>query len=180
MSESNIEKLIEQASGNDPLACSQLIETYQDEFYKYCLFLTGSSFIADDVFQDSWIKAFGNLKGLKEPKFFKTWLFRIAKNLFLDYLKSSKVSKTHIPLDIEAGIELPSEDSNKEDFIDIWNTLNTIDKDKAEVIVHIDLMGLSYQETAQILETTESAIRSRLHKARKSFSQHFYRNDSDS
>src|SRR4051812_44344219 len=83
-------ELVKAAQGGDRDALSRLIEATQDDVYRFCIYLTGEKNLAQDLTQDVFIKVVSHLKNLKEPEQFKSWLFQVAKNLFLDFIKSPK------------------------------------------------------------------------------------------
>ena len=72
-------------------AFDQLVKEYQSSVRRFFLHLTcGDSELSDDLAQDTFIKAYTNLSSFKNLSSFSTWLYRIAYNVFYDYLRTRK------------------------------------------------------------------------------------------
>jgi RNA polymerase sigma-70 factor, ECF subfamily len=161
------------AQGGDESALAELIEQTQKELFRFAYYLTGNNQLAHDLCQDTFIKVLENISSLKEPHRFKSWLFRMAKNLYLDHIKSSK-NKGHVAIDSA----LPDLQSNedKQRVLEIRQALSHLETDERIPLLLVDMEGHSYDEAAQIMGITEDALRSRLHRARQAFSQRYKKN----
>ena len=72
-------------------AFDQLVQKYQSPVRRFFLNLTcGDSELSDDLAQDTFIKAYTNIANFKNLSSFSTWLYRIAYNVFYDYIRSRK------------------------------------------------------------------------------------------
>ena len=80
ISEEQLEKLIEAAAGGSVEDFRELYEIYSVPVYRFVLGLVGNEAEAEDITQETFIKVFYKLKKLKEPGFFRFWLYRIARN----------------------------------------------------------------------------------------------------
>ncbi len=88
--ESHDNELIKKSIGGDNLAFEQLLGKYLKPIYGFLYTLIRDSTQVDDVAQETFIKAWKNLSKFDRKRSFKTWLFAIAKNSALDYLKKKK------------------------------------------------------------------------------------------
>jgi RNA polymerase sigma-70 factor (ECF subfamily) len=155
-------ELVPAALNNEETAKSELIKLTQAPLYKFCLLLGNSREMAEDLCQEVYIKAFRSLTQLKKPESFLSWLYQIAKNLFMDLMRAQK-STTHI---------IPDEESNEstpEVILQLRQILSQFDMDDRYLILLIELEGQSYKEAADVLKTSEDAVRSKIHRLRQDF-----------
>lgn len=133
---------------------------------------------ANDLVQDTYLKAYRFIDSFERGTNAKAWLFRILKNSFInDYRKKSKEPSKVDYQEVESYYN--SEDVNRhitsdlrveavKDMIgdEISNALNSLDVDFRTVIILCDLEGFKYDEMAKILDIPIGTVRSRLHRAR--------------
>jgi RNA polymerase sigma-70 factor (ECF subfamily) len=93
MEELNEDKILaeEFLSGNED-AFSELVKKYSDNLYNFIFSLTGDRMMAEDIVQETFVKAWKNMKRFDTSKNFKTWLFTIGKNTAMDFLKKKKAT----------------------------------------------------------------------------------------
>ncbi|MBT3585046.1 MAG: RNA polymerase sigma factor [Halobacteriovoraceae bacterium] len=168
-SECKIAEVIERAVNGDRDSQGELIEFCQDDLYRFCLYLTGNRALSQDIAQDTLIKALAALSGLKNPAALKGWLCQIARNLYLDFLKSPKNAPYANLNDLEETLAFSGGASEVDQALDISKTLSKLKLEEREVLLLVDKQGFSYGEAAQVLDITENALRSRLHRARQAF-----------
>ena len=84
------DELIEGYEAGDESAFSELLDRYLDAVYSFALRLTGSKDDAEDVSQETFLKAWKSLKRFRKGANFKTWLFAIARNASIDSLRKKK------------------------------------------------------------------------------------------
>jgi RNA polymerase sigma-70 factor (ECF subfamily) len=162
--------LVEAARKDDEVAISELISLTQDSLYRFFLYLCGDSSLAQDLSQDTYVRAFDKLDKLKESEKFKSWLFRLGKNLFIDHLRANKKHQSDELDESRHESQLAGVEPDQRDLIMATRqVLETMDESERIVLVLVDMEGRSYQEAADVLEISESALRSRLHRARKAF-----------
>lgn len=155
-------ELIPAALNNEETAKSELIRLTQAGLFKFCVLLGNNRETAEDLCQDVYIKAFRNLSQLQSSESFLSWLFQIAKNMFLD-LKRSQKSTTHIiPEEVSSG-------SAPEVMYQLQQALSRFDTEDRYLILLIELEEQSYKEAAELLNSTEDAVRSRIHRLRQDF-----------
>jgi RNA polymerase sigma-70 factor (ECF subfamily) len=166
--------LITQAKKGNVSAFETLVKRYQNSIYYLCRRMTGSHQSADDVSQETFIKAYFALNSFKDGMNFFTWIRKIAVNNSLNFIK---VSKREEPLGDGAekiagnssmGQELPHEmlqmNQTEEKF---KKALKALPSEQKVVFILRVYENLSYKEIAQLLEISEGTVMSRLSRARK-------------
>ena len=150
-----------------------------DSMYNFAFRLTNDEDDANDLVQDTYMKAFRFINSFQEGTNAKAWLFRILKNSFInDYRKKSKEpSKVDYP-EVET-VYNSTEDAEFESTSDlrieavqdmigdeVAMALNGLPVDFRTVIILCDIEGFTYEEMAKILDIPIGTVRSRLHRAR--------------
>ena len=154
-----------------------------DALYRYALRLTRSDKDAEDLLQDTFLRAFRFWGNYQKGTNCKAWLFRVMKNLFLNKVDKKKRSPDSTSLDDteewylysqlkDAGPEAAREDPAaifelKDWTEEIQAAIERLPDEFREPLVLFDGEGLSYQEIADLLEVPIGTVRSRLNRARK-------------
>ncbi len=165
-----LKKQFELAVQGNQSAQAALIDLTQLSLFRFCLYLCGNRQLAEDICQDTYIKAFENLKYIQKADSFQSWLMKTAKNLFLDYKKSPK---NKIKADIDDLAEELGQSENKEQILYIRECLGTLDEAERTILLLIDLEGMSYEEAAQVLDIKLENLKTKLHRARTAFIQRY-------
>src|SRR5438270_10667367 len=171
--------LVQAAKKGDLAAFDQLIQRYDRKVFRIAQHITQNREDAEDVVQDAFLKAFENLEGFQEQSKFYTWLVRIAVNEALMKLRRRRTSKT-VSLDEDVQTDedsMPREVAdwapNPEQLYDrselkeiLGKTIQGLPTSFRTVFVLRDVEGLSTEETAQALDLSVPAVKSRLLRAR--------------
>ncbi len=134
----------------------------------FALSLTQSSQHADDLVQDTLLKALSNLDRFQVGTNLRAWLFTILRNSFYNNIRYQKYHQT-VPLD-EAGpnnIEIRSTQEKYIEFKDVLVGLSTLAPEQREAIILVAAEGLSYEEAAAIVNCPVGTVKSRLSRARQ-------------
>ncbi len=163
----------------DPAAFAQLVEANQRNIYNLALRMLNNPQEAEDVLQETFLSAYKALPSFEGRSSLSTWLYRIASNASLMRLRRKQPESTSIdePLELEEGDSLPRQfvdwSSVPEDELLDEESRRVMDEAVAELpeglrIVFIlrDIEGLSTEEAGEALELSESAVKTRLHRAR--------------
>ena len=150
-----------------------------NSMYNFAFRLTMDEDDANDLVQDTYLKAFRFINSFQKGTNAKAWLFRILKNSFInDYRKKSKepakvdyqeVETFYNSEDAEADNitpDLRSESLSEMIGDEVANALNALAVDFRTVIILCDIEGFTYEEMAKILDIPIGTVRSRLHRAR--------------
>ena len=166
--------LITQAKNGNVSAFETLVKKYQNSIYYLCRRMTGSHQSADDVSQETFIKAYFALNSFKDGMNFFTWIRKIAVNNSLNFIK---VSKREEPLGDSAekiagnssmGQELPHEMLQRNQTEQKFKkALKALPPEQKIVFILRVYENLSYKEIAQLLEISEGTVMSRLSRARE-------------
>lgn len=135
-----------------------------------------------DVAQEVFLKLYHNIASFKGESSFSSWLYRIAKNTALDFLRKEKNARNTVSLYTEGadGEETervipdesvsanPEESAVRQEARDIiYSALDEISEGHRDIIVLRDIEGYSYEEIAQMLEIESGTVKSRLFRARE-------------
>ncbi len=172
--------LVKRARHGDLVAYDELVRRYQQRIYATLYHMTANHEDANDLAQEAFIKAYSALKSFKGGSTFYTWVYRIAVNKTINFLKQRK-NKFHLSLnDIDFNAEhdpdLMALISHKTPTRDV--ALNELQKKLNEallklsephrmVVVLHDVQGQSHEEIAEILGCNIGTVRSRLFYARQ-------------
>ncbi len=160
----------------DSEAFVQLIELYQRSVYNLCYRMLGNAEDAEDAAQETFLRAFHSLRKFDQQRSFATWLLSIAAHYCIDQIRKRKM--TVFSLEDVPDIEFAGHDplpettiSLREDQQRIQQLLKTLSElDRATVVLYY-WYDFSYEEIAQTLSLTVSAVKSRLHRARRALAQ---------
>lgn len=157
----------------DPEAFERLVTELSPSLRRYCKSFFNSWEDADDAVQEAWIKAWKNIHTLKQNGAFKTWLFRMARNVCLDRVRSPK-HKMPIVEAAELAAVPSGEHSVPEAIIvkrsetqDVWSIIASLPSTLKQAFILVGVEELTYAEAAHITNTSESTIRGRVARARK-------------
>ena len=152
---------------------------HMDILYNYALKMTGSPDDADDLVQETYLKAYRFWDKYEKGTNIRAWLFRIMKNSFINrYRKETREPDTVDYEDIQNFynvIRAESADPNdlQEKIFggllddDVTRALESLPEDFRTVVILCDIEGLSYEEIAEFTECPIGTVRSRLHRGRK-------------
>lgn len=168
---------IRQAQSGDDAAYSRLVEAFEGPVYNVCFRMLGDPQEAEDAAQETFLKAYRHLDRYDPNRKFVNWLLAIASNHCVDRLRRRRL--TLIPLDElrlwdpprgDRGTPEPSlsQQELEADVKELLAELGAVDR--AAIVLRY-WHELSYAEIAEVLRLTESAVKSRLHRARKQLAQ---------
>lgn len=159
-----MDNLVERSKEGDADAFTKMIENNMQAMYKVAKSILKSDEDVADVIQESILNCWKKIGSLKENRYFKTWMTRILINECYDLLKKKQEYLTD-----ENLIEIPSIDTGFEN-IEWSEMLNYLDEKYRLVIMLYYVEGFKTSEISQILEISESAVRTRLARGRKKIS----------
>jgi RNA polymerase sigma factor (sigma-70 family) len=172
--------LVQRARNGDLSAYDELVKRYQERIYATIYHMTSNHEDANDLAQDAFIKAFSALKSFKGGSTFYTWLYRIAVNKTINFLKQRK-NKYHLSLnDLDFNAEndpdlvalishkTPQRDAGLSELQKKLNeALLKLSEPHRMVVVLHDVQGQSHDEIAEIMGCNIGTVRSRLFYARQ-------------
>ena len=174
------QRLVKRAKCGDLEAYDGLVRRYQERIYATIYHMTANHEDANDLAQETFIKAYQALKSFKGDSSFFTWVYRIAVNKTINFLKQRK-NKTHLSLnDLDFNTEhdadllaLISEKTPRREvnLIELQEKLNMAMQKLSQVhrlvVTLHDVQGLSHEEISRIMDCNTGTVRSRLFYARQ-------------
>lgn len=154
----------------DASAFERLYDRYESRLVTFAARMVGRGSVADDVLQETWIRALKHLRAWTPDVPIRPWLFRIARNLCLDYLKSKGV-QLNATDDVATGASeeagsyvLPAGDPL---FIEIAEqaVLSLTPAQREVVLLRVD--GMTFAEISQATSIGSNTLKSRMNEARK-------------
>jgi RNA polymerase sigma-70 factor (ECF subfamily) len=172
--------LVKHARKGDLNAYDQLVKRYQERIYATIYHMTSNHEDANDLAQDSFIKAYQALKAFRGGSSFYTWLYRIAVNKTINFLKQKR-NKHHYSLnDLDFNTEhnpdlvalishkTPAREAGLSELQKKLNeALMKLSEPHRMVVVLHDVQGVSHDEIAEIMDCNIGTVRSRLFYARQ-------------
>ena len=169
----SVETLIARARCDDPEAFRLLFERYSRPVISFVYDMVGERALAEDLTQETFVRAYRHLNALREESKFSTWLFSIAKNVAREHLRSAERRSTKVDLDDETVQELPdgaltpvAELLDKELNAVVRHALGALDDDKRMVFTLKVFQQRSYEEIAEITGFSLPKVKTDLHRAR--------------
>ena len=168
---------------NDRREFDTLVERCHRQAYNIAYRLTGNAADAEDLTQESFLRAYRFLDRYNRDMPFENWLYRIMSRVFIDELRKRPKFKTQSldqPLltgdggDSDVLLEIPDLESNPEHKMleesleePLQNALNALPEEFRIAVILADIEGLSYEEIAETMSCSLGTVRSRLHRGRK-------------
>jgi RNA polymerase sigma factor (sigma-70 family) len=173
--------LVRKARHGDMAAYDDLMRRYQERVYATIYHMTANHEDANDLAQETFIKAFQALKSFKGDSSFYTWVYRIAVNKTINFLKQRRNRSAHLSLnDLDFNAENdpdlvalisdknPRRDINLAELQEKLNVaLMKLSSVHRLVVTLHDVQGLSHEEIGKIMDCNVGTVRSRLFYARQ-------------
>ena len=169
--------LVKRAKSGDYRAFDLLVLKYQSRLISTAFKFVKDVQIAEDIVQDSFIKAFNALESFREDSSFYTWIYRITVNTSKNFLVSKKRKSELLNSDLseEASYEVePVETYSPEDLLQatqlqkvITETFDQLGEDTRTALTLRELDGLSYEQIADVVNCPVGTVRSRIFRGRE-------------
>ena len=154
---------------------------YREQLYKSALRMTRSVEDAEDLIQETYLKAYKYYARFSEGTNFKAWLFKIMKNTFINSYRKKKLQPPKVDFDeIQEGLEETLVEQANASLVDpeSWLTSVEMDYEVREallslphdykmVVLFADLQGFAYKEIAELLAVPVGTVMSRLYRGRR-------------
>lgn len=157
--------LVKKAIKGDREAFEDLINMYFDRLYKEAYLRCKHEEDAKEIVQETIYKAYRNIKSLKEPKYFKTWLSKILINVSNDYMrKNGMIELEH---DENNYVKKVHNDDQIEIKMDLYNAMDELEDKYKDVIILRYIEDLKIEDISEILERPVNTIKTHIRKAIK-------------
>jgi RNA polymerase sigma-70 factor (ECF subfamily) len=173
------DELIRKALAGDQRAYTDLVERYRGALYHIVVKMVRRPVEAEDLVQEAFIKAFGALKSYRFEYRFSTWLYKIAANCAIDYLRKRKIEAMSLDRPVETAdgtvqVELADWTYNPEETlhkqrqrISIAEAIAALPPKYKEVIIMRHAQDMPYYEIAKKLDVPVGTVKARIFRARE-------------
>ena len=172
--------IVQRVQTGEVSAFNQLVQKYRQSLFSIIYNMTGNREDATDIAQDVFIKAFQSIKQFRGQSSFYTWLYRIAVNSSITFIKRAKkqrfinyetIDETLVSSEILEYFTAKTKTEKGALLKELQEKLNEAlqklsPKHRIVVILH-EVEGMNHKEIADITKTSEGTVRSRLHYAKK-------------
>ncbi|MEW5794735.1 MAG: sigma-70 family RNA polymerase sigma factor [Candidatus Zixiibacteriota bacterium] len=171
--------LIAAALKGDQKACAQLVDTHRAAIFHIINRIVHNDEAARDLAQETFMKAFASLGSYRSEYRFSTWLYKIAANSSIDYLRKRRIQALSLDSPVETGdgrmeIEVPDDTHNpelelvrKQQRFSIDEAIDSLPPKYREVIIYRHKDDKSYEEIADLLVIPVGTVKARIFRARE-------------
>ncbi len=179
------QELVRRAQEGSTQAFDELVVKFSPRLYGMVYHMTSNKEDTHDLLQEIFAKAYRSLKRFRGKSSFYTWIYSIATNMTLNFLKKRKRRVAWSLDDVDSGIQ------NDEAMVDIGHSANprhqsnvhelqkklneamlSLSEDHRAAVTMFDIQGISHSEISKILKVSEGTVRSRLFYAHKQLQGH--------
>lgn len=143
-----------------------IYDTYFKDIYRFILSLTRNTAVAEDIVQDTFIKALNNIHNLRDDTKIKSWLFQIAKNTYLTHVSKSVKTISTNELEIASTRNEISEFADQDTARHARKILHKMPEPHKEIFYLRVFANLSFKEIAEIFDQKEDWARQTYHRAK--------------
>ena len=172
-------QIVRRVLAGDVNAFETLVTEYEKGVYAIAQRMTGNPEDAADMTQETFIKAYNSLQSFRGDSKFSVWLYRIASNVCLDFLRS-RSRKPAVSLSVEddegeeTELDIADESQSPELLLErgltrdaVRRGLQALPPDYKQILLLREIQGLSYEEIADVLQIEVGTVKSRIFRARK-------------
>ena len=159
-----LDRFAADAAAGDPLAAAALVRATQTDVWRLCAAL-GDRDSADDLTQETYLRAFGSLHRFEGRSSLRTWLLAVARRVCADALRSRRRRPSLVRLD-SFDVEVGDGADRVGESAAVGDLLARLEADRREAFVLTQVVGLSYAEAAEVAGCPVGTIRSRVARAR--------------
>jgi RNA polymerase sigma-70 factor (ECF subfamily) len=175
-------RAVERTVAGDRAAFGELVSRWQDRIYAVVVRMIGDPEDARDLAQETFLRAWTNLRSFEGTSSFGTWLHAIAINQVRSEMRKRSAAKRGAPLSLDALGAGPGDETSfdpadpaptpagtataREDVVRLRRAIAELDPEQREALVLREFQGLSYEEIATALGIPVGTVRSRLFRAR--------------
>ncbi len=168
------ELLLRRAQNGDPEAFGQLMEPLEQLVWRVCWHYTGNREAAEDCGQEAMIRIWRNLNGYRGECALESWVYRIAANCCMDWLRKKKRDRSvsveplreqgFDPADTSPGTE--EQAVTKDERRRLREAVTLLPDDQREALILTQLEKVPYEEAARALGVSEGTVKSRVNRAK--------------
>jgi RNA polymerase sigma-70 factor, ECF subfamily len=169
------EELVHRAQQDDERSFGELVTRYESKVYSLSMKMLRNPEDAEDVLQDTFLRAYRGIKSFKGNSTFSTWIYRITANSALMRLRKKQLPQVSIedsderetPISIADWAPCPVEQLLNQEMQRVMDeAIDALPPEFRQVFILRDVEELSNADVAEILDLSVAAVKSRLHRAR--------------
>nr|WP_321223082.1 RNA polymerase sigma factor [uncultured Psychroserpens sp.] len=185
---------IEQLKNQTRAAYSKLLDDYEQKVFATCISFVPNREDAEDIAQEVFVEVFKSIKGFKENSSLSTWIYKIATNKCLEFIRKRNTKKRFAFLQSLSGNNFAIDKTNyftemshpgiilenKETSETLFYAINQLPESQRIVFTLHKVDGKSYQEISEIIEKSVSSVESLMFRSKKnlqSLLENFYKNE---
>jgi RNA polymerase sigma-70 factor, ECF subfamily len=158
--------LVQAAQAGDIDAFEAIVRSHQAGVYRVALRMLGSQTDAQDVTQETFVRAWRSLGRFRSDSAVSTWLYRIVTRRCLDVIAARRTTE-YLDEDLQTSAAGPSESAEQRERLKaVTRAIATLPAEQRAALILREFESLSYQEVADVLGTTVAAVKGRIHRAR--------------
>lgn len=165
--------LVQRVLSGDDQAFTEIIEVYKEKVFRLIYRKISNKGDVEDLAQEVFIRAYQSLKRYDPQRQFSTWLYTIAKNLSIDYLRKKRLQIVSLETPLFPRREFQDLENNPEEVfqrtteqMQLLKAITLLSEEYSLVIRLRHLKGYTYQEISAILDLPLGTIKSRIYRAR--------------
>jgi RNA polymerase sigma-70 factor, ECF subfamily len=166
-------RVLQAARGGDEGAFQTLVESYREPVLGYIRRLVRDPCLAEDLTQEVFLRVYQRLPSFSERCLFTTWLFQVTKNRVIDELRAARRRpQPELLLEAVSALEDRRDHGQHNETVEaIWQAVAELDLSLKMALLLRDVVGLSYREIADVLESELGTVKWRIHRARENVQQ---------
>jgi RNA polymerase sigma-70 factor (ECF subfamily) len=157
--------LLQAAQDGDLDAFETLVHRHQAAVYRVALRMLGSKADAQDATQETFVRAWRGLKRFRRESAVSTWLYRIVTRHCLDLIAARRPTEA-LQIELAAGVDPADTAEQRERLRAVTRAIAGLPDEQRAALVLREFEGLSYDQVADVLNTSVPAIKGRIHRAR--------------
>jgi len=178
----NVQDYVKRAADGDVAAFEALIGPYMQRIYAFSLGFCRDTEEAEEISQEALIKAFRAIGSFRGDSSLSTWLYRISRNVFLDRKRAAKSRGRDRAVHVEGLDEIAASASDPEqELIEMTENERVraavleMEPSYRDVVLLVDMQGLSYREAADVLDIPVGTVKSRISRGHEALRDIFRR-----
>lgn len=176
----SVDRLVNKARGGDEEAFGELVKMYHQRVYNLAYGMVNNAEDAAELVQQTWVKVWSKLGSFKEDAKFFTWVYRVASNTGLDFLRHKSRLREDVLLDgVEPAVDpdldraasqnsRPDREMAQSEIREVFEkSIESLSPDHRMALILREVDGLSYEEIAKVTGCRKGTVMSRIFYARK-------------
>lgn len=146
-------------------AIQAVLDQYGQALLTYLYRMLGDRWTADDLLQEIMVKLIQNAGSIRDEKSLKTWLYAVAHNHALGYLRHKKVERTHRP-EPPAAPATPVETADRREKVEaVQRAIEQLEEPFKTAFILCEMQGMDHENAARVMECSLKTVSSRLYRA---------------